>query len=239
MVLHDVACRSDTVVISCATCNTNIFRHSYLNIVHIVVVPQGLKHRVCEAHRKNVLHRLFTEVVVNAKNGRRREHSVNESVEFLGRCEIVPERLFDYNPSPGVCRPTFREARSVEVLQNHGEEAWRYGEVERMVSTGPSCGVQVTNHIEQVMIGAWIGEVAVDESDAFSEAIPHLIAESRTGMFGHRLSHNLGEVFMVPLATSESHKRKARWEQSAVCQVVDGRHDLLTRKITSDAKQDE
>ncbi len=68
MVLHDVAERARAVVKIAATLDTEVFRHRDLHAFDELPIPQRLEKRIGKAEKEQVLHRVFAQVVVDAKN---------------------------------------------------------------------------------------------------------------------------------------------------------------------------
>ena len=112
MVLNHVAGCADPVVVTGATTNPDIFGHSDLHVVNIIVVPEGFKHRVGESDRQNILNGLFSQIVVDAKNTARREDTVHQSIEPLSAFQIVTKGFFDNDPAPGIRCGAIRQSRT-------------------------------------------------------------------------------------------------------------------------------
>ena len=79
MVLDDVAQRPGLLVEGAAGAHTDVFGDRDLDVVDVVLVPDGLEDAVGEAQGHDVLHRLLAEVVVDAVD--------------LGLVEVAPDLL--------------------------------------------------------------------------------------------------------------------------------------------------
>src|SRR6266851_961255 len=63
-------------------------------------VPDGLENSIVEAEYHDVLHRLFSQIVIDAIDLIFLQHILDVAVQRLGRVQIVSKRLFDYHPAP-------------------------------------------------------------------------------------------------------------------------------------------
>ena len=69
MVLQDVPDGSGLIIKLAPVLDPEVFRHGDLNTAHIVAVPDGLENGIGKAGIEDILHRLFAQIMVNAKNG--------------------------------------------------------------------------------------------------------------------------------------------------------------------------
>jgi hypothetical protein len=102
VVLDDVAGGADAVVVPGAAADADVLGHGDLHVVDVVGVPDGLEHLVGETQGQQVLDRLLAQVVVDAEHRVGGEDLLDDGVEFLGRRQVVAERLLDDHPPPGV-----------------------------------------------------------------------------------------------------------------------------------------
>src|SRR5215204_3667104 len=134
MVGYHVAQRSRLFVVSSATADTSRLGGSNFDVVDVVAVPDWFKHRVAEAKNKNVLDRVFAEVVIDAINLTFFEDAGNSCVQFFGGFEIASERFFNNNPAPML--PFLREPGLAESLHDLRKKRGRCREIEEMILTG-------------------------------------------------------------------------------------------------------
>ena len=73
-----------------------------LNVVDMVAVPQRLEDAVGETQHQDVLDRFFAEKVIDPIDLVFGQHLEDLRVEGLGRCQVMPERLFDDHSPPSV-----------------------------------------------------------------------------------------------------------------------------------------
>ena len=71
-----------------------------LHMIDIPPVPDGFENSIVEAEDHDVLHRLFTQVMVDAIDLILLQNILDLAVQCLRRVEIVSKRLFDYHPAP-------------------------------------------------------------------------------------------------------------------------------------------
>src|SRR5699024_11666871 len=102
VVLDDVPCCPDTVVIAGAGTDSDVLGHGDLYVVDVVVVPDRFEHRVREPQREDVLNRFLAEVVVDAEHRIGGKHFRNDVVELPGGSEVVSERFFHHHPAPRI-----------------------------------------------------------------------------------------------------------------------------------------
>ena len=95
MILHHVPDRSGLLIEKAAPLNSEILRHRDLNAVHVIAVPDGFEKGVGKPEQKQVLHRLFAQVMVDPVNVVFFKDRVNGLVERLRGGQIASERFFN------------------------------------------------------------------------------------------------------------------------------------------------
>ena len=96
-----------------------------------------------------------------------------------------------------------------------------------MIAAGTARLVQIGDRLGQLVEGFLVTDLTRHEPDAFGELLPDLFSERGSRMLFDCGVHDLGEVLVRPVSTGEPDQREARWQQTAVGQVVDRRHQLL------------
>ena len=127
MVLDDVACRADAVVVAGAAAHADVLGHGDLHVVDEVGVPDRLVQLVREAQRQDVLDRLLAEVVVDAEHRVGREHRRDDVVQLAGRLQVGAERLLDDHAAPLVV-VLLGEARALQLRVTTGND---FGGIDR------------------------------------------------------------------------------------------------------------
>ena len=83
-----------------ATPDAKAFRRRDLDVVHVIPIPDRLKHRVAEAKHEDVLNRVFAEIVIDAIDLALFENFRNGRIKRLRRLEVAAEGLFDNDAAP-------------------------------------------------------------------------------------------------------------------------------------------
>src|ERR1044071_5003546 len=131
MIGDHVAECSRLFVVTGATADSASLSGSYLDIFDVVAVPDRLEHRVDKAKDKNVLNRIFAEIMIDAINLTLFEYCGNGCVQLFCRFQIAPEGFFNHNPAPML---TFlRQSRFAEAAHDFRKERRRRREIEDMI----------------------------------------------------------------------------------------------------------
>ncbi len=238
VVLDDVTGGADAVVVTGPAADADVLGHRDLDVVDVRPVPDRLVHLVGEAQRQYVLDGFLAQVVVDAEHLVRLEHVVHERVQLTRARQVAPERLLDDRAPPGPLG-CLRQPVLLQLLDDLGEELRRHGEVEGVVAAGAAGRVEVVHRLAQCLERRVVVEVAGDEPHPLGELLPDLFAEVGAGVLTDGVMHDLREVLVLPVAAGETHQGEARRQQTAVGQVVDGRHQLLAGQVSGDAEDDE
>ena len=97
MVLHHVAQRAGIVVVTPAPFESDGFRDGDLHVVDGRCVPQRLEQRVREPQREQVLHRLFSEVVIDAEDAVFVEDTAHGLVDLDARRIVLADGLLEHD----------------------------------------------------------------------------------------------------------------------------------------------
>ena len=143
VVLEHVTESTSGLIEGTATFNADGLGAGDLDAFDVFVVPEGLKDAVAEAEDRDVLHGLFAEVVVDAKDLVFLENGVDVGVELNGRGEVGAERLFDDDVDPAAALVGGGHAVAAEEADDVGEELRRDGEIEQAVAAGTGLRVNV------------------------------------------------------------------------------------------------
>src|SRR5690625_1749234 len=95
MILDHIANRSILFIKTSPASDSDILTHSDLNRVDIAAIPDRLENGIGKSLNKKVLHRLFSEIVIDPKNLFLVKFTGNDSIQFPCRIEIASKRLFD------------------------------------------------------------------------------------------------------------------------------------------------
>ena len=111
VVLHHVAHGAGVFIIGRAPPNTDGFGHCDLNMVDILGIPEWLEQHVAEAHRHQVLHRFFPEVMVNPVNLALVEMRGQHGIEGARGLQVMAKGFLDHDPCILIRKPMFLEPR--------------------------------------------------------------------------------------------------------------------------------
>src|SRR5262245_52836356 len=125
MVLDDVADRARRIVKSTTALNAKILRHRDLNAFDVGAIPERFQERVLKTKENHVMDGPLPQVMINAKDRRLVECGQQYLIELACRRQIVPEGLFDDDPS------VIGAARLGELLNYRFEQRGRNREVMR------------------------------------------------------------------------------------------------------------
>src|SRR4051812_37083811 len=96
MVLYHVADSAGFIVEGPAALHAKILRHRDLNTLDIIAIPEGLHERICKTKCDHILHRCFSQEVIDAKDRGLRKRRKQNTVEVFRGFEVVSERfLYD------------------------------------------------------------------------------------------------------------------------------------------------
>jgi len=100
MVRHHVAQGAGCIVEAPAATDGERLGHGDLHMIDMIAIPDGLEQSVCESQHQDVLHRLLSEVMVDAIDLVFFEQPEELSIERLRRGEIGAERFLDNQATP-------------------------------------------------------------------------------------------------------------------------------------------
>ena len=235
MVLDDVACGADTVVIAGTTSHADVLGHGDLHMVDVIVVPDRLVHGVRETQRQHVLHGLLAKIMVDAEHARRVEHFGDHAIELLGAGQVMTERLFDDHTTPSAL-VAFRQTTVGQLTGHLRERARRHRHVERVIAARATVAVKLGDRVGQTLERFRIIERALYETDTGRKLLPSRFLERRTAMRLHVLLDEVLEMVLGPVAACEACQTEARRQQATVGQIVDGGEQLLTGQIAGHAE---
>ena len=235
MVLDDVACGADAVVVSGAPGHADVLGHGDLHMVDVIVVPDRLVHGVRETQRQHVLHGLLAKIMVDAEHARRVEHFGDHAIELLGAGQVMTERLFDDHTTPSAL-VAFRQTTVGQLTGHLRERARRHRHVERVIAARATVAVKLGDRVGQTLERFRIIERALYETDTGRKLLPSRFLERRTAMRLHVLLDEVLEMVLGPVAACEACQTEAWRQQATVGQIVDGGEQLLTGQIAGHAE---
>ena len=100
VVLQDVAERTSLFVEGATALHADRLRHGDLDMVDVAAVPDRLENEIAKTEDKDVSHRLFSKVVIDAVDLTLAEDLSNFTVELHRRLKVAAERLLNDDASP-------------------------------------------------------------------------------------------------------------------------------------------
>src|SRR5262245_31699129 len=111
-------------------------------MVDITPVPNRFEDRIAEAKDQNILHRLFSQVMIDTINLPLIQHAHDFGIERLCTFQVVTEGFFEDHPPPMPVL-SIRQSSCPELLDNPTKEFRRCGEVIKIVAPGPMVPVDL------------------------------------------------------------------------------------------------
>lgn len=147
------------------------FRDRDLNVADVAPIPARLKQRIGEAKCQDILHRLFTQVVVDAVDLRFREKTDQRSVQCTRQLQVLAKRFFEHDPRPPAI---VRYPDALQLLGDGFHHRWGRGEIEDLIGWLPPFFLTGCDSVRQQAKSFRIGEVRHDVGQARREAGPVL-----------------------------------------------------------------
>ena len=134
----------------------------------MIAVPERLEDAVGEAQHQDVLHRFLAEKVIDAIDLVLGQHLEDLRVESLGRCKVVPERLFDDHPPPRSLRLS-GEPRAAELLDHRAKEPVGDRQIEQHVGCTVLPFLLIGQQLPELAEGIGLGKVSAHIMHAADE----------------------------------------------------------------------
>ena len=100
MVGHHVPQRAGIVKVSAAPLHPHRFRIRNLYVIDVAPIPDRLEDGVVEAEHHDVLHCLFTQIMINTVDLVFLQNGADAAVQSLGGFKILPEWLLNHYAAP-------------------------------------------------------------------------------------------------------------------------------------------
>ena len=99
MVLDHISQGADLVIIGGASPDSFCFTDGNLDMIDVFAIPDRLEHAIGEAQHHQILNRLFSQIMINAKDLRFIEHLCERRIDLFRGFKIVSDRLFYNHPA--------------------------------------------------------------------------------------------------------------------------------------------
>ena len=237
VVLDEIAKRSGPFVVAGAALDADFLRRGDLDVVDEVAVPDGLEQRICESQRHQVLDRLLSQVVVDAKDLRLLEYVQHTLVQLARRREIEAERLLDHDPrlrSFAAVQP-----RGAELGADQREELRRRRQVEDTVQRVAGLIVEIAQEAIDLGVDAVVIEHARHVAHLGEQPVEHVRVWPSPREALDRLARHLLKVLVRLLAAGDADQLEPLRECSLVREVVQSGQQLAAGEVARRAEDDE
>src|SRR4029077_10502197 len=125
MILNHIADCAGLIIERASALNSKVLRHSNLYALDLIAVPERFQNRILEADEDHVVHRPFSQVMIDAEDVLLIEGAEKNPIKLLRRDKVVTEGFFNDNASAvgTVCLG--------QLFHNQPEQRGRDGEVVR------------------------------------------------------------------------------------------------------------
>ena len=219
VVLDQVAQRACGVVVVGARADADVLGGGDLHAVDVVAVPERLEHAVGESEGHHVLDGLLAQVVVDAEDlvlVEDREHAAVELARLLERCA---ERLLDDHAHLAVL--VVGELGVAELLDDHGEEARRGGEVEGAIERLAGLLLKLVKDLAEFAVDRVIVEGARHVLDVFEQALEDGLVGLAPREATDRLLALRAVVLVGFFSARDAHEVEALGQRPVVGEVVE------------------
>ena len=239
MVLDDVPKRAVLVVVATTALDPDLLGHGDLHVVDVATVPDGLEDRVAEAEYEQVLHRLLSQIMVDAIHLLLVERLAELLVERSGARKIGSKGLLDHDPCESPVA-LLGQTRPAQVRRDQREELRGCREVVQAVAGGAHRFVDLAQQGCQPGERSGIVKAPRHVAQPRREALPDRLVGDLDPAVGVDAGTDIGaELVVGHLGTGESHDRRLWWQQALQGKVEEGRAQLALGQITRRAQDDD
>src|SRR6266481_107632 len=235
MVRNHVPERSRHIKITAALLHANGFCHRDLNMVNIAAVPDGLKDAVAEAKYQNVLHRLFTKIMVNTEHLVFMKDLEHLPVQRPGGLEIIAEGFFKYHAPPLTVFFANQLSRA-ELLRDVSEECGAGGKVEEEISLRIVGLVHCSQRLGQARVELRVMKFTAHITDPADEPVAELWIHGAGSKGLQFFSQDLPVLLLGVVIASHPHHGKIGRQQLALGKVIQRREELARGEVARAAE---
>ena len=238
MVLHHVAQRPGGVVVCAAAAfHAERLGHGDLDVVDVLLIEERLEDRVAEAERQDVLHGLFSEVVIDAVDLALVEHLGDRRVERAGAVEVVAEGLLDDDARPGLAALLVDERRGRQVLDDDGEELGGDGKIEHAVAGQVPLALDALDGLLERLEGLeLVGVAGVIVELADQRIVRRDLLAAVLQRLAERLAHGIAVRLVAHRRARESDHREVFRQVPRLLEMEQRGDQLALREIAGGAE---
>src|ERR687889_77630 len=235
VVLDDVAECSGLLVEGAAGADAYVLGYRDLDVVHVMLAPDGLEDAVGEPERQDILHRLLAKVVVYPVDLALPEVPPDVPVQFSGARQVSSERFLDYQPGPAAAL-SLVHPRLPEPLDNRRDERRRRCQVVGPVPLRPPTGVEIPQKPLQLAVRLGIFRVPAQVKDAPAERAPHLVRNPAGALLVQGTTQPLAKLLMTHLGSRDANDGELHRETAPLREIVERGDELAGREVTGGAE---
>ena len=239
VVLHHVAEHAVVVEVAAAVLHPEPLRHGDLHAVDVAAVPVGFENHVGEAENHDVLHRLLTEVMVDAVDLPFLQVAVQFAVQFACAIKVAAERFLD-DDAPEAVGSLVKKARLAEVRGHVAEKRGSDGEVENDVASGNA--PLLADGFEfffECSVDRLVVQVAAEVVASGHEWIPLLRVDRMRGELLDVRGHLVAEGLVIARRDGHAHDGELFRQQSDAAEVEEGGDELALGQVAGGTEDDE
>src|SRR6202789_2197500 len=220
VILNHIPHRARFVVELAAILDSELLRHGDLNASHVVAIADRFKHWISEAGIENVLYRFLSQKMIDSEDSFFGEIAVQNSVEFLRRCQVTPEGLLHHHAR------ILSAARLGQPLGNRAKQAGWNRKVMKRLFRRAQLFAQLGESVRIVVVAVHVPQKARQ----FVERILVEAAESFETVLGARFK-------LIKIPTCFGHADDWQIEPLIANQALQRRKDLFVREIAGGAEK--
>ena len=230
MVLHHVAQGPGGIVVGSTAFDADSLGDGDLDMIDLTVVPDGLEERIGESQRHEILHRLFSEIVIDTIDLALFENSANLIVDGLGAFEIHADRLFEND--------TARWRGQAFRFEPCGHLAEKFGSGGQIKNPDT-----ILRHVEMAANGlptAITGDVERNIVQAVEKPLlDEWIVIGGAHMLGERLLDPRAIGLIIEFLAGGADDTRLGRELTVTVAMIEGRHQLAHGEIAGAAKNEQ
>ena len=234
MIRHHVAERAGGFVESAAMLDADRFRRGDLHVVHVVAVPKRLDDVVGKAENHDVLHGLFTEIVIDAINLLFCQDLPQILVELLRGSQVVAKRLFDDDARP-VAVFFLRQTTQSQHLGDRREKPRGHGEIKKAIPCRVVLPVGFGDLLFETLVSVRVLKIAFDVVGALTHPIQQLRGDRRDSKLGNLLHEVFSKAFCGEIVGGKSDDRELLRKKFFLSKVAQSGYQFPLGEVTGGA----
>src|SRR6266567_541337 len=233
MVGNHIAQSARGVEVSATLFHAYSFCIGDLHVVNIAAVPDRLKDRVVKTKDQDILHCLFSEVVIDAIDLIFREDCFDLAVQGASRIVVVAKRFLN-NHSPPAAILLTGVPDLTQLLDDGRKEFGRSREIEEIVALSIVLLINLAEPSANRGVRCRIAKIAALIVEPLLKPVPG----RRAAVLGRKERSDLAaKLFLAQWVNRNSQNREVFWKQRSLPQIEERWNELSLGEITRRAKE--